>query len=257
MNNQLQSIESRNFFKLRENGEVAVSCKELYEFLDIKTEYKKWFQRMVEYGFVKNQDYIRVSQKCPTLGGIQQVVDHILKIEMAKEIAMIQRSEKGKEARQYFIDAEKKWNNSKMINNGNFAYSNNEFQRIMEENEKLKKQLFVQRSKVLFANSIELTNSTSTVGVLAKILRQNGVDTGKNRLFEWMRQNGYLIKRRGADYSTPTQMSIEAGWLRINEEIKTRKDGTMCISKTIGVTGSGQAYFINKFIHAKNLPFVN
>ncbi|WP_036634217.1 phage antirepressor KilAC domain-containing protein [Paenibacillus massiliensis] len=98
-----------------ENGNLLVSGRDLHEFLEIGTEYRKWFGRMVEYGFVENVDFVRVTQKCPTLGGVQDVVDHHIKIEMAKELCMIQRNDKGREARQYFLDLERKWNSPEMV----------------------------------------------------------------------------------------------------------------------------------------------
>ena len=88
--NQLLKIE------LNENQEPIISGRELHERLEVKTEYKKWFSRMIEYGFTENQDYLRVSQKCHTLGGEQTITDHAIKLDMAKEIAMLQRSKKGK-----------------------------------------------------------------------------------------------------------------------------------------------------------------
>lgn len=92
-----------------ENGEQLVSGRELHEFLEVGTEYKKWFSRMAEYGFVENTDFTRVTQKCPTPGGVQNITDHAMTLDMAKEISMIQRSEKGKQARQYFIQVEKEY----------------------------------------------------------------------------------------------------------------------------------------------------
>ncbi|BDX45623.1 hypothetical protein L6E_00370 [Enterococcus hirae] len=90
-------------------NEQLVNGRELHEFLEVATEYKKWFGRMAEYGFVENIDFIRVTQKCPTPGGIQNITDHAMKLDMAKEISMIQRTEKGKQARQYFIQVEKEY----------------------------------------------------------------------------------------------------------------------------------------------------
>lgn len=92
-----------------ENDEQLVSGRDLHEFLEVATEYKKWFSRMSEYGFSENQDFTRVTQKCHTPGGVQNITDHALKLDMAKEISMIQRSEKGKQARQYFISVEKRY----------------------------------------------------------------------------------------------------------------------------------------------------
>lgn len=98
-----------------ESGNLLVSGRELHDFLEIGTEYRKWFGRMVEYGFAENVDFVRATQKCPTPGGVQEVVDHHIKIEMAKEICMIQRNEKGRQARQYFLDLERKWNSPEMV----------------------------------------------------------------------------------------------------------------------------------------------
>ncbi|MET1928451.1 antA/AntB antirepressor family protein [Enterococcus faecium] len=92
-----------------EENEQLVNGRELHEFLEVATEYKKWFSRMAEYGFVENIDFVRVTQKCPTPGGIQNITDHAMKLDMAKEISMIQRTEKGKQARQYFIQVEKEY----------------------------------------------------------------------------------------------------------------------------------------------------
>ena len=92
-----------------ENGEQLVSGRELHEFLEVGTEYKKWFSRMTEYGFVENTDFTRVTQKCPTPGGVQNITDHAMTLDMAKEISMIQRTEKGKQARLYFIEVEKQY----------------------------------------------------------------------------------------------------------------------------------------------------
>ena len=100
---------------LNENQEPIVSGRELHEVLEIKTEYKKWFDRMKEYGFTENIDYARVTQKCPTLGGEQDIVNHAIKLDMAKEIAMIQRNDKGKQIRQYFIQVEKDFNSPEKV----------------------------------------------------------------------------------------------------------------------------------------------
>ena len=90
------------------DGKQSVRARELHDFLEIKTEFRKWFPRMCEYGFAENVDFTRAFQKCPTLGGIQTVADYAITIDMAKEISMIQRTEKGKQARLYFIECEKK-----------------------------------------------------------------------------------------------------------------------------------------------------
>ena len=102
--------------------------------------------------------------------------------------------------------------------------------------------------KVLFADSVAASTSTILIGELAKILRQNGVNTGEKRLFRWMRENGYLVKRNGTDYNMPTQLSMELGILKVKETVVCHSDGHTSISKTPKVTGKGQTYFLNKFL---------
>ena len=91
-----------------EEGKQLVSARELHEFLEINTRFDKWFIRMCEYGFSESNDFTRVAQKCPTPGGMQTIIDYAITIDMAKELSMIQRTDKGKQARQYFIECEKK-----------------------------------------------------------------------------------------------------------------------------------------------------
>lgn len=104
------------------------------------------------------------------------------------------------------------------------------------------------RPKVLFADSVAASNTSILVGELAKLLKQNGVDTGQNRLFEWLRQNGFLVRRKGTDYNMPTQRSMEMGLFEIKETSITHADGHVSVSKTPKVTGKGQAYFVNCFL---------
>lgn len=110
------------------------------------------------------------------------------------------------------------------------------------------KQLEVQKPKVLFAESVATSNSTILVGDLAKIISGNGVAIGANRLFSWMRQNHYLISRRGSDWNMPTQRSMNMGLFQIKETVINRSDGSPTVSKTARVTGKGQQYFIKKFL---------
>ncbi|AMX00445.1 phage antirepressor [Rummeliibacillus stabekisii] len=103
-----------------------------------------------------------------------------------------------------------------------------------------------QRPKVLFAELIETSHTSILVRELAKLLKQNGIDFGEKRLFAWLRENGYLIKRLGTDYNMPTQRSMDLGLFEIKETPVTRTSGNITISKTPKVTGKGQLYFLNK-----------
>lgn len=102
--------------------------------------------------------------------------------------------------------------------------------------------------KALFADAVAASESAILIGDLAKILKQNGVDIGQKRLFEWLRANGFLIKRKGADWNSPTQKAMEMGLFEVKETAITHNDGHVTISKTTKVTGKGQIYFTNKFL---------
>lgn len=105
-----------------------------------------------------------------------------------------------------------------------------------------------QAPKVLFANAVATAGTTILVGELAKLIRQNGVEIGQNRLFKWLRENGYLIKKKGFDYNMPTQKAMELELFKVKETVITRYNGETEINKTTKVTGKGQVYFINKFL---------
>lgn len=104
------------------------------------------------------------------------------------------------------------------------------------------------KPKVLFAEAVSTAKTSILVGELAKLLKQNGVDIGQNRLFQWMRQNGYLVRRQGNDFNMPTQKSMDMGLFEIKETAVTHADGHVHVSKTPKVTGRGQQYFVNKFL---------
>ncbi len=121
-------------------------------------------------------------------------------------------------------------------------------QRTIDSKDELISQM---QPKALFADSVSASSSTQLVGELAKVLRQNGVDMGEKRLFAWLRDNGYLIRRKGSDYNMPTQRSMELGLFRIKETVVTHSGGNITVSKTPKITGKGQQYFINLFLGKK------
>ena len=104
------------------------------------------------------------------------------------------------------------------------------------------------RPKEVFADAITTSKTSILIGALAKIISQNGVQIGQNRLFAWMRENGYLIIRRGTDYNMPTQRAMEMKLFEIKERTVNRPDGSSMITRTTMVTGRGQQYFINKML---------
>lgn len=117
--------------------------------------------------------------------------------------------------------------------------------------EKLKLENQQMKPKALFADSVAASHTTILIGELAKILRGNGINIGANRLFQWMRDQGYLISRKGTDYNMPTQRSMDLGLFKVKESPIIRSDGSISIGKTTKVTGKGQQYFINKFMKMK------
>ena len=117
-----------------------------------------------------------------------------------------------------------------------------------EERRRLEAEAEKNQPKVLFADSVSASHTSILIGELAKLIKQNGVDIGQKRLFEWLRNNGYLIKRKGTDRNMPTQKSMEMGLFEVKETAISHSDGHTSVSKTTKVTGKGQVYFINKFL---------
>jgi len=107
------------------------------------------------------------------------------------------------------------------------------------------------KPKVLFADAVSVSNTTILIGELAKLLKQNGIEIGEKRLFEWLRTNGYLISRKGTDYNAPTQRAMELSLFTVKETVINHSDGHITVSKTTKCTGKGQVYFINKFLERK------
>lgn len=231
---------------LNDNHEPVVSGRQLHEALDVKTKYADWFNRMIDYGFAENQDFLLLKNEQQTGRGGHNRVDHIIKLDMAKEIAMIQRTERGKQVRQYFIQVEKDFNSPEKIMARALLMADKKVHQ-------LEAKIEADRPKVLFAEAVSASHTSILVGELAKLLKQNGIDMGANRLFNWLRAHGYLIKRNGRDWNMPTQKSVEMGLIRVKETSITHADGHITVSKTPLVTGKGQQYFINKFLNQERL----
>lgn len=237
--------------EVNENQEPIVGGRELHDALEIQTPYKKWFDRMCDYGFIENQDYCTVGQKCPIAnGGYQDITNHAIKLDMAKEIAMIQRNEKGKEIRKYFIQVEKDFNSPEKIMARALKLAEDKIQNLSITTKELENKIKEQKPKVLFANAVATANTSILIGDLAKLIKQNGYDIGQNRLFEYLRNNEYLIKN-GERKNMPTQKSMELGLFEIKERTVLNPDGSNRLTRTTKVTGKGQQYFINKFLGNK------
>lgn len=236
-----------------ETEQPTVSARELYEGLEIKTAFKDWFPRMAAYGFEENQDFILVAQKRATNNPKNPVAiynDYQISVDMAKQICMIQRSEKGKLYRQYFIDLEKAWNTPEQVMARALKLADRTIDTLKEDNKKLIDENERMKPKEIFADAVSASTSSILIGDLAKLLRQNGVDTGQKRLFEQLRNEGYLMKT-GSSRNMPTQRYVADGLFQIKETVISNPDGSVRMTKTTKVTGKGQQYFLNKYLKNK------
>jgi anti-repressor protein len=142
-----------------------------------------------------------------------------------------------------------------LLDNPDFAIAT--LQRLKEEREAkklLEAQIEADKPKVLFADAVSASKSSCLIGELAKILKQNGIDIGQNKLFQWLRANGYLISRHGESWNQPTQKSMQLGLFELKKTNINHADGHTTVNTTTKVTGKGQQYFINKFLNQEYLP---
>lgn len=226
---------------VNENQEPVVSGRQLHEVLEVKTKYADWFNRMLDYGFTENQDFLLLKNEQQTGRGGHNKIDHIIKLDMAKEIAMIQRTDKGKKVRKYFIQVEKDFNSPEKIMQRALLYA-------QQNITKLEAQIETDKPKVLFANAVSASKTSILIGDFAKLLRQNGKSIGQNRLFQWLRDGGYLISRKGSSWNMPTQRSMDMGLFEIKETTISHADGHISVNKTPKMTGKGQVYFMEKLL---------
>ena len=237
----------------------VVNARELHEFLGVGKRFADWVtDRIEKYGFAEGEDYVTVFPEIgKNLGlidkGGRPTKDYLLTLDCAKEISMAENSERGRQVRKYFIACERKLKDlgdevEKALTNPDTML------RIVsrwrdERNQRLALETQVKQDapRVLFSRAVETATSTVLVGDLAKILRQNGVCIGQRRLFEWLRENGFLIKS-GSSRNMPMQWAMERGFFEIKETAISRSDGTISVSKTTKITGRGQVYIVNRFL---------
>ena len=158
------------------------------------------------------------------------------------------RTDKGKACRQYLIDLEKAWNTPEQVMARALRLADATIEKLKTDSAKLIEDNARMRPKEIFADAVAASHTSILIGDLAKLMKQNGIETGQKRLFEWMRENGYLIKRKGTDWNMPTQKSMDLELFEVKESTVNNPDGSVRINKTTKVTGKGQQYFINKFL---------
>lgn len=238
-----------------ENGQQLVSARELYKGLELKKRFSSWVETNFSE-FAENEDFTSVlSSTVVNNGGTKAIQDFLITVDMAKQLCLMSRTEKGKIYRRYFIEIERRWNDPQEVIKRGYAYLQNQNLKLTIENKNLSEQNNLlaadnekMKPKAIFADAVSVSNTPILVGEMAKILKQNGIDIGQNRLFGWLRENGYLISRKGNSYNMPTQRSMELGLFKIKETTIQHADGHVSISKTPKVTGKGQIYFVNKFL---------
>ena len=230
----------------------TVSARELHKEVGSTERFSAWFERQLQFGFVENEDYttVKVLTEVQNNGGVQErkMIDHNLSVDMAKQICMVQKNDRAKAVRQYLIDLEKAWNTPEQIFARALKMADKTIDKLKTDNAALLQDVSRMKPKEIFADAVSASDTAILIGELAKILKQNGVDIGQNRLFEWMRDNGYLIRRKGTDFNMPMQKSMEMGLFEIKERTISNPDGSVRITKTVLVSGKGQQYFINKFL---------
>lgn len=238
-------------------GKDVVSARELYQFLGASERFSSWYERQLGYGFTEGVDYIG----CKVFNTLanQTLDDFSMTIDMAKEISMIQRTEKGKQARQYFIACEKrlreiaqaKFQIPKTLSEA-LLLAANQAKQIEEQS----RQIAADAPKVAFADAVSTAETDILVRDLAKLIAQNGFVIGEHRLYKWMVQKGYLEERkrwsaRKGKHEVqywPTQRAIDLKIFRVKETVI--QDGTPMsfLKPTVKVNPKGQQYFINKFL---------
>lgn len=229
----------------------TVSARELHEALEVKTEYRHWFPRMCEYGFTVGIDFNPLKNDRVQIEGgrevLREITDHEITIPMAKELCMLQRTPKGKEFRQYFISVEEQWNSPESVMARALKMADRRIEALQHSTFQLEQKIEADKPKVLFADSVSTAHTSILVGDLAKLICQNGYEIGQKRLFQWLRDKSFLIKR-GESYNMPTQYSMELGLMEVKETTINNADGSVRITKTPKITGKGQVYFVNKFL---------
>lgn len=170
----------KELIKVKTNeNDITLSGRELHEFLEIKTEYAKWISRMIEYGFTENQDFRVIVKNDENPKGGRPGSDHEIKLDMAKEIAMIQRNEKGKQARKYFLEVEKAWNSPEMIMKRALEIANKRVENLQLENAQQKQIIGELQPKASYYDLILQNNSLLAISAIAKDYGMSGTSLNK------------------------------------------------------------------------------
>lgn len=232
--NQLITIELKD-------DNAVVSARQLHKTLEVKTRFSQWVEQNFKM-FQDGEDFTSVvGTTVVNNGAVREIQDYAVTLRMAEHLAMMSKTPKGYEVREYFIQVEKDFNSPEKIMARALRIADNKIH-------KLEAQMEADKPKVLFANAVSASQTSILIGDFAKLLRQNGLDIGQNRLFIWLRENGFLINRKGDSWNMPTQRSMDRGLFEIKERTHHEPNGTIRISKTTKITGKGQVYFMEKLL---------
>lgn len=216
-----------------ETDEPTVSARSLYEGLEIKKRFSSWFESNSQ-GFIEGEDFTSVlSGTVVNNGAHRDLQDYLLSVDMAKHICLMSRTDKGKQCRQYLIDLEKAWNTPEQV-----------MARALKLADKTIKNLELtieeQRPLVDFANKVSDSSNLIDMGKMAKLLKDEHINIGRNRLFEWLRRKEILMKN-----NMPYQRYIDGGYFQVKESVYETPYGSKT-QQTTYVTGKGQIYITEK-----------
>lgn len=243
---ELVPIEERN-------GQQAVNARHLYGWLEVKKDFSDWMKaQIIRCDLVENQDFEVFPQKVENSKGGRPSTEYALSLDAAKEISMMSQTEKGKQARRYFIECERIAKNPiASLSRKQLALmvieAEEENERLALVNKKQANKIEEDAPKVIFADALLGSPDSILIGELAKILRQNGYQTGEIRLFEQLRNEGYLCVS-GSDYNLPKQEYVERGYFEITKGTRSDNNGVLHQTRTTKVLPKGVKYFINKYV---------
>ena len=226
-----------------ENDTPTISGRELHAFLEVKERYNDWFPRMCEYGFSENADYFGFTENSVKPQGGRPALDHDLTIPMAKELSMIQRTDRGKMARQYFIQIEEAWNRPEMVMARALKMADKQIAMIREANVKLREQIEEQKPLVQLAEICMSSKDSLLVRDFAKLLCKNGFNIGEKRLFQMLRDQKMLYRKEGRNL--PYQEYVDRGYFEVTESPYIA-DGEVKLALTTRIAPKGQKYIADK-----------
>lgn len=232
----MRTLES--LIKIEErNGEQLVSGRDLHEFLEGSERFSKWWERMISYGFEENKDYTPYQKVHPQ--NKQEYTDYLMKISMAKELSMLQRNERGKQAREYFIKCEEAWNSEDMVLARALQIQNKKILGYKEHIEVLENKIKEDAPRVSFAETIEKASDCILVREFSKIIANEGIHLGEKSLYKWFREKGFIFKNS----TEPMQSAVQRGLFKVSERVIKAVTGDI-VRSTTKITGKGQIYFL-------------